>query len=101
MSTLATGLSAEDEVEIKNILIGYRESGIENPLLPSDVDLDGDGTADSYGLDEDDNLIVVSGVKLDDTVYVSEGDDIRPERIINGPDTPKPGFADNELVKGR
>lgn len=74
MSTLATGLSAEDEAEIKSILTTWKNEGVENPLLPMDVDIDGDGLVDSFGLDGDGNVVVVLG-KLEDTVYVSEGDD--------------------------
>jgi len=69
-------VGAEDAQAIKEILLQWRSEGVENPLLPADVDLDGDGIADSFGLDENDELVVVRGVKLEDTVYVSEGDDI-------------------------
>lgn len=72
-----TNLTPEDEVAVKAILIQWREAGNPNPLLPADVDLDGDGVHDSFGLDENDNVIVVSGVKLEDTVYRSDGDDIK------------------------
>lgn len=68
-------LKAEDLETIKSILIDYRNEGVENPLLPTDVDIDGDGIADAYGLDENDNVILVSGVPLDDTVYVATGED--------------------------
>lgn len=74
MSALATGLSAEDEAEIKNILNTWKNEGNENPLLPMDVDIDGDGLVDSFGLDAEGNVIVVLG-KLEDTVYESDGDD--------------------------
>lgn len=74
MSTLATGLSAEDEAEIKSILQTWKDAGTDNPLLPMNVDIDGDGLVDSFGLDEEGNIIVVLG-KLKDTVYESEGDD--------------------------
>lgn len=69
--------SIEDLVVIKGILLQYREEGVENPLLPLNVDIDGDGIVDSYGLDENDEVILVSGAKLEDTVYVSDGDDVR------------------------
>ena len=62
---------------IRTILLGYKSEGVEKPLLPLNVDLDGDGIADSYGLDENDEVILVSGVPLEDTVYVSDGDDVR------------------------
>ena len=75
MAEIAT--SVFDLVTIKTILEGYRSEGVENPLLPMNVDIDGDGIADAYGLDANDEVIVVSGVTLTDTVYVSDGDDIR------------------------
>lgn len=69
----------EDHVAIQQILLQWKAEGNENPLLPMDVDIDGDGIVDSFGLDADDNVIVVSGTKLEDTVYVSEGDDVKEE----------------------
>ena len=69
-------VSVEDAAAIKAILLQWKSEGVENPLLPADVDLDGDGVADSFGLDSFGELVVVRGVKLEDTVYVSEGDDI-------------------------
>ncbi|QNL30254.1 hypothetical protein SEA_CLEARASMUD_44 [Microbacterium phage ClearAsMud] len=79
---MTTELSTEDRDAIKSILTGYREDGIENPLLPMDVDVTGDGICDSWGLDADGNVIVVPGAHLDDTVFVSEGDDIGPESVV-------------------
>jgi len=69
-------LSKEDRDVIRDILLGYREEGESVPLLPLDVDLDGDGITDAWGLDENDEVVLVSGQKLKDTVYVSDGDDI-------------------------
>lgn len=69
-------LPAEDLAQIKAILLGYRADGVERPLLPLDVDVDGDGICDSFGLDEHDEVVIVSGVTLENTVYVSEGDDV-------------------------
>lgn len=68
-------LADEDREVIRSILLAERERGIAVPLLPADVDLDGDGTVDSFGLDENDEVVIVSGVALEHTVYVSEGDD--------------------------
>lgn len=70
-------LSKEDRDAIRGILISYRNEGVEIPLLPLDVDLDGDGVTDAWGLDKDDEVILVPGNPLDDTVYVSDGDDVR------------------------
>ena len=67
-------LKAEDLEAIKQILISYKLDGVDNPLLPTDVDMDGDGIADAFGLDEEENVILVSGVSLDDTVYVATGE---------------------------
>jgi len=69
-------MTDEDREVIRGILLAHRAAGAENPLLPADVDVDGDGIVDSFGLDADDNVIVVPGRSIEDTVYVSEGDDI-------------------------
>ena len=63
----------EDAAAIKAILLQWKSEGNPNPLLPADVDINGDGIVDSFGLDEN-NVIVVSGTKLEDTVYVAEGE---------------------------
>lgn len=68
-------LTVEDRDAIKSILVMYRDEGDPNPLLPADVDLDGDGLVDSFGLDENDEVVVVRGRELKETVYVAEGDD--------------------------
>ena len=73
-------VTEEDQAAIKSILLQWKEEGNPNPLLPMDVDIDGDGIVDSFGLDENDEVIVVSGAKLEDTVYVSEGDDVDLEK---------------------
>ena len=73
MSNITT--SIEDLVAIKQILLSWKAEGNPNPLLPLNVDVDGDGIADAYGLDDQGQVILVSGVKLEDTVYVSDGDD--------------------------
>ena len=64
----------EDAAAIKAILLQWKSEGNPNPLLPADVDIDGDGIVDSLGLDENNNVIVVSDTKLEDTVYVAEGE---------------------------
>ena len=75
-NSAASQLNREDYAAIKQILLQWKSEGVVNPLLPSDVDTDGDGVVDSYGLDVNDNVILVRGANLDDTVYVSEGDDV-------------------------
>lgn len=71
-----TTLTPEDERQILDILIAWRADGVENPLLPMDVDVDGDGIVDSWGLDENGALKVVHGVALEETVFRSDGDGI-------------------------
>ena len=68
-------LTDEDRAVIRSALLAEREAGVAVPLLPADVDVDGDGIVDSFGLDENDEVVVVSGVALEHTLYVSEGDD--------------------------
>lgn len=74
-TSAASQLNREDYATIKQILLQWKTEGVENPLLPSDVDVDGDGIVESYGLDENDNVILVRGAALTDTVYLSDGDD--------------------------
>jgi len=69
-------LPEADRLQIHESLTAWRESGVEDPLLPLDVDLDGDGIADAFGLDAKGNLELRPGQPIKDTVYVSEGDDI-------------------------
>lgn len=66
----------EDLDVIRGILINERSKGILVPLLPMDVDLNNDGIVDAFGLDENDNVIVVPGVDLEHTVYESQGEDV-------------------------
>lgn len=70
-----TTLTRDDREAIKGTLLAQREQGDPRPLLPADVDLDGDGVCDSFGLDENDEVIVVSGVDLSETMWRSDGDD--------------------------
>ncbi|UVK61360.1 hypothetical protein SEA_GINGERBUG_25 [Microbacterium phage Gingerbug] len=70
-------LTDEDEAVIRGILEAQRQEGATRPLLPLDVDLDGDGITDAWGLGDDGQVVLVSGVSLTDTCYVSDGDDIR------------------------
>ena len=74
-NSAASQLNREDYAAIKQILLQWKSEGVANPLLPSDVDTDGDGIVDSYGLDANDNVILVRGAALTDTVYLSDGDD--------------------------
>lgn len=68
-------LTPEDSEAIKAALLMMRERGEANPLLPTDFDLNGDGTVDAFGLGANDEIIVVHGVPIGETLYGSEGDD--------------------------
>lgn len=57
-------------------LLAERRRGVARPLIPADVDLDGDGVCDSFGLDENDEVVIVSGVPLEETTYLSLGEDV-------------------------
>jgi len=72
-------LTDEDRVAIKALLIQEREQGVPIPLLPADVDYNGDGIVDSFGLDDNDEVVIVSGVAIEHTLYESDGDDITIE----------------------
>lgn len=72
----ATELTKQDREVIRDFLVGERKRGEERPLLPLDVDLDGDGITDAWGLDDNDQVVLVSGATLADTVYRSDGDDV-------------------------
>ena len=72
-------LTADDRDAVKQILLAERDRGVTHPLLPADVDLDGDGICDAFGLNDAGEVVVVSGARLEHTVYHSEGDDIRLE----------------------
>lgn len=69
-------LTEEDRVFITGFLRQQKAEGNPNPLLAEDVDLDGDGITDAFGLDENGELVFVSGASLADTTYESTGGDI-------------------------
>lgn len=69
-------LSPEDRENLRTSLRAWQAEGVKRPLIPMDVDLDGDGIADSWGLDSFGELVVVSGVDLGETVYESDGSGI-------------------------
>ena len=68
-------LTEADRDALREILESQREAGAVRPLLPLDVDVDGDGIVDAWGLGEDGQVALISGVSLTDTCYLSEGDD--------------------------
>lgn len=65
-----------DRLQIKASLTQWKTEGQEDPLIPLDVDLDGDGIVDAWGLDDKGEVELRSGAKLRKTVYQSDGDDI-------------------------
>lgn len=76
-------LTDEDRAVIRAALLAERERGVAVPLLPADVDLDGDGTADAFGLDENDEVVVVSGVALEHTMFEADGEDGLAAETLN------------------
>lgn len=69
-------LADADREVLRGILLAQRAEGAAVPLIPLDVDLDGDGKVDAWGLDPDDQVVLVSGVDLEFTSYASDGDDV-------------------------
>lgn len=69
-------MPAEDFTAVVSALLGWKAEGVENPMIPIDADVDGDGTADAYGLDAFGRLAYVSGAALDDTTIESTGGDV-------------------------
>lgn len=71
-------LTEDDRTALTTALKGMKESDPRPAqiVIPMDVDLDGDGKVDGWGLDDDNNLIFVSGVDVADTGYESDGHDI-------------------------
>lgn len=78
----ATDLPREDYHALRNALLEWRDAGEPNPVIPHDVDLDGDGVVDGFGLDENDDLVYVKGVALGDTVSESTGGGIETNREV-------------------
>ena len=69
------GISPEDQAALRDALLAWKKDGVANPLIPMDHDVTGDGVFDSFGLDEHDELIVVEGAHLDDTVAKAVGNE--------------------------
>ncbi|UDG78655.1 lysin A [Microbacterium phage Neptune] len=81
MTDINNLLEPEDREIITSALRDWAKDGVERPLIPMDVDVDGDGIVDAWGLDAFGNLIVVSGIDLKDTVYVADGSGIEATPI--------------------
>lgn len=69
----AKDLPEEDRRQITLALKRWQSEGQSNPLIPCDVDVDGDGQADAYGLDAFGTLVYVTEVPLRLTTYESTG----------------------------
>lgn len=67
-------LSDEDRAEIRTVLLEQRAAGCACPMLPADVDLDGDGVADCFGLDDRDQVVILSAVPLEESLYEATGE---------------------------
>lgn len=74
---MSTAQTTRDEAReaIRTVLLAWRAGGVDNPIIPVYADEDGDGVADFYGLDDDGDLVLVSGATVEDTVSVSTGED--------------------------
>jgi len=66
-------LPREDQAQLKAALLQWKSAGQANPVIPADVDVDGDGTVDGYGLGPFGDLVYVVGVPIKDTVYEADG----------------------------
>jgi len=62
-----------DQATLVACLRAWQEEGQANPLIPCDVDVDGDGTADAFGLSPLGQLVYVTGANLKHTVYEADG----------------------------
>lgn len=62
-----------DRAQLVACLTLWRTEGQANPVIPCDVDVDGDGIVDGYGLGPSGELVYVSGVAIADTVFEATG----------------------------
>ena len=68
-------ISDEDREFIRELLVRQQQAGVESPMLPLNVDVDGDGIVDAFALDADGNVTLVSNVPLDATMYEATGEE--------------------------
>lgn len=66
-------LPEEDIAQLTACLLQWKRDGQNNPMIPCDADVDGDGLADAFALNGFGKLVFVSGVALGDTVYKADG----------------------------
>ncbi|MDY0830727.1 hypothetical protein SK224_16450 [Microbacterium sp. BG28] len=74
MSSTPAQLPEADFEATRSILLAWRADGVPRPLLPVYRDEDGDGVPDFYGLDDADQVVLVSGATLTQSVARSTGD---------------------------
>lgn len=67
---------------VRQSLLAWKASGTTNPTIPMFEDVDGDGKMDFYGLDENDQLVTVSGATLESSVFDSTGFDEAEEAPV-------------------
>lgn len=67
-------LSDRDRADIREMLLAMRARGVATPILPTEVDLNGDGMVDGYGLDGADNVVPVYACPIEDTAYEATGE---------------------------
>ena len=65
-------LHPKDRQALQRTLRAWVKDGVENPLIPLADDVNEDGLADAWGLDEGGELTVVLGVHIDDTVFETQ-----------------------------
>lgn len=65
----------DDRAALVAALRSWRDAGEKDPHLPLYDDFDGDGVCDFVGLDEQGELVLVSGATVDSSVSVSTGED--------------------------
>ncbi|WP_439593882.1 hypothetical protein [Microbacterium sp.] len=76
----ATDLPREDYRALRDALLAWKAEGIASPIIPHDIDVDGDGIVDGFGLDDADELVYVKGVPLEETVAQSTGGGVETDR---------------------
>ncbi|QWY83815.1 hypothetical protein SEA_PERMAG_27 [Microbacterium phage PermaG] len=78
MSTIRAVTEADlpeaDREQLLLCLKRWKAEGQTNPMIPCDIDVDGDGTTDAYALGPFGDLVYVRGALIGDTVYESTGD---------------------------
>lgn len=67
-------LPRDDQLALVAALRVWQGEGNENPMIPCDMDADGDGSTDAYGLGALGELVYVTGASLGDTVFEATGD---------------------------